>query len=58
MNFRYVLIVIWIVCGLVDVIKGPVRHQKEEGGEEVDYACEGAFWITLFYGLVKIAGCG
>ena len=56
-SFREILIVIWVVCGLIDLLRGPTKHKDKEDGEHVDYACETAFCITFFWGLCRIMGC-
>ena len=56
--FKYILILIWIVCGLVDLIKGPTKHKTvdEDGNEveSVDYALQIALVITLLWGFAKL----
>ena len=62
-SFKAVLVAMWIGCALIDIIRGPVKHQSwDDDGkvfvEKVSYACEAAALITVFWGLSQIFGCG
>ena len=56
MNFKIVLAVAWIACGVVDICQAlaHLRCKEYEGSYMIPYV----FYLTILYGLYKLISIG